>query len=232
MLKHLLFDGPWTINSLLLQLFPWLENFQIAFEELAYTISSLSFDKGTCWIQLPLTLATSWWLMSTLIQSFKRSLQGSVEVDLSQPLKRGQRIGNNEQRVFMVTLYKKLPIYCFHFRTMRHGATNYTAWLSNSLNGISPPADLESVGRRTTKTSNQMDRVEQCSSTSPYSIAPTSCMENGRTYMMTSALRWWWLAAWGEVATRDQLEPHNLLEIFHRTTHGMLPMLATCHKKE
>lgn len=135
------------------------------------------------------------------------------------PWREADGLGRMNKRVFMVTLYKKAPNIA---STMEWWDMELeTTPLSTA--GISPPAGLELVARWTMKTSNQMDMVEQRSGTSPYSIAPASCVEKGPnkyddfSTSMVVTHRWWWGCNQGPARA------HNLLEIFHQTTHGLLP---------
>lgn len=97
MTLKLLFGGPWTINGMILQLAPWHEFFQPTFESLttAAVWIQLHHLPVELWDQEALELITSHFgkLLkideTTVCLSRARFARVYVEIDLSQPLKRG-----------------------------------------------------------------------------------------------------------------------------------------------
>ncbi|XP_039113739.1 uncharacterized protein LOC120249304 [Dioscorea cayenensis subsp. rotundata] len=117
----LMFEGPWAVNGIVLQLASWQPFFEPAFTKLS---------TATIWIQLhnlPIelwdgeSLETISGLFGRLlkIDDFTLSLSRSkyaricVEIDLAKPLKQGFWIGDDEHRVFVVVLYERLPTFCY-----------------------------------------------------------------------------------------------------------------------
>lgn len=126
----LIFDGPWTMNGLILQLAPWQPNFQPTFSRLS---------TAAVWIQLYHLPAELWEgdILETIAAQFGKLLRIDeltlnlsrakyarvcVELGLSQPLKRGVWIGDKDERVFIVALYERLQNFCCHCGVVGHGA--------------------------------------------------------------------------------------------------------------
>ena len=49
-----------------------------------------------------------------------------IEMDLSKPLKRGLRVGSEDERMMMVVFYKRLSDFCFHCGRIGHMMNNST----------------------------------------------------------------------------------------------------------
>ena len=127
-LHNILFEGPWTINGLVLQLLPWHPLFQPV---------SVSFNTAATWLQLHHLPVELWEgeILESLVSNFGRLLKINeqtlnlslakyvrvcVELDLSQPLRRGFWIGDEEHRVFVVVQYERLPTFCYNCRLIGH----------------------------------------------------------------------------------------------------------------
>lgn len=137
-MQKLLFDGSWAVNGIVLQLVPWKPYFKPAFTKLS---------TAALWVQLH-NLPVEFWegealetissLLGRLLRNddFTASLSRSkyaricVEIDLAKPLKQGFWIGDEDNRVFVVVLYERLPTLCYLCGLVRHG--------SNSCNRRSP----------------------------------------------------------------------------------------------
>lgn len=120
-MDRLMFDGPWAVNGIILQLSPWQPFFERAFTKLS---------TAAIWVQmhnLPVELwdGESLETISALfgrllkIDEFTSSLSRSkyarlcIEVDLAKPLKQGFWIGDEDHRVFVVVLYERLQTFCY-----------------------------------------------------------------------------------------------------------------------
>ncbi|XP_039141982.1 uncharacterized protein LOC120279183 [Dioscorea cayenensis subsp. rotundata] len=131
-LKHLLCDGPWSINGIILQLSPWEPFFEPAFAKLS---------TAAVWVQLH-NLPVEFWDGNSLemvtahlgnllkIDELTASLSRSkfarvcLEIDLAKPLNRGFWIGDESHRVFVVVLYERLPTFCYSCGVIGHGSKN------------------------------------------------------------------------------------------------------------
>lgn len=157
-MHHLLFDGPWAVNSIFLQLTLWQPYFKPAFTKLS-TVA--------IWVQLhnlPVKFCDGEALesISTIfgqllkIDEFTSSLSKSkyvlicIEIDLAKPLKQGFWIGDNEHRVFVVVLYERLPTFCYKCGLVGHGSNTCSLQSSGSLEKSSPPLcnDLSDLQRQ------------------------------------------------------------------------------------
>ncbi|XP_039115502.1 uncharacterized protein LOC120250779 [Dioscorea cayenensis subsp. rotundata] len=129
MVNHLLWDGHWMVAGRILQLAPWKESFQPAFEKLSM---------AAVWIQifhLPMELWTGD-ILEMVASQFGRVLKVDdhsldrsrakfarvcVEVDLSQPLQLGTWVNYGDHSVFVLILYEKLPVFCYRCGRIGHG---------------------------------------------------------------------------------------------------------------
>ncbi|KAM0943006.1 putative transcription factor interactor and regulator CCHC(Zn) family [Dioscorea sansibarensis] len=129
--NRLLWEGPWTVARRILQLSPWRESFQPAFEKL--TVAAV-------WIQLyhlPIELWNGDILEMVAFQFGKvlkidehtldcsraKFARVCVELDLSQPLQQGTWVKYGEFAVFVLVLYEKLPVFCYKCGRVGHGET-------------------------------------------------------------------------------------------------------------
>ncbi|XP_039121436.1 uncharacterized protein LOC120258150 [Dioscorea cayenensis subsp. rotundata] len=114
MVESLMWEGPWTISGMVLQLTPWKDHFQPTFEKL---------DLAAVWVQLH-HLPIEYWsgeVLELIGDSFGRLLKVDehtekltrtkfaricVEIDLSKPLKRGFWIGDEENRCMVAIFYE------------------------------------------------------------------------------------------------------------------------------
>lgn len=133
-MQRLLFEGPWAVNSNILQLGPWQPFFEPAFMKLS---------TAAIWIQL-YNFPVEFWdgeslesissLLGRLlkIDDFTSSMSRSkyawicIEIDLAKPLKQGFWLGDDGHRVFVVVLYERIPIFCYKCGLIRHGSNNYS----------------------------------------------------------------------------------------------------------
>lgn len=96
MMQSILFDGPWSVNGLVLQLFPW----QLKFQPVTVKLSNV-----TIWVQIH-HLPIEWWedemhedidgriecvlkVDDQIVNINRARYRLRVEIDLSVPLKRG-----------------------------------------------------------------------------------------------------------------------------------------------
>ncbi|XP_039136996.1 uncharacterized protein LOC120274516 [Dioscorea cayenensis subsp. rotundata] len=150
--QKILFDGPWAVNGAILQLAPWKPFFEPAFTKLSSAV---------IWVQLH-NLPVEFWDGETLetissslgrllkIDEFTLSMSRSryarvcLEIDLSKPLKQGFWLGDDENRVFVVVLYEKLPTFCYHCGMVGHGSNLCSRRSSRNLNRpLSPPSHVQ-----------------------------------------------------------------------------------------
>ncbi|XP_039136678.1 uncharacterized protein LOC120273995 [Dioscorea cayenensis subsp. rotundata] len=145
--QKLLFEGPWGVNGVVLQLAPWKPFFEPAFAKLSSDV---------VWVQLH-NLPVEFWdgeslefIASSLgtllkIDEFTCSLSRSkyaricVEIDLNKPLKQGFWVGDDAHRVFVVVLYEKLPTFCYHCGLVGHGSNQCNRRSSMEQSRSSPP---------------------------------------------------------------------------------------------
>lgn len=145
-LQHLLLDGPWSVNGIILQLSPWKPFFEPTFAKLS---------TAAIWLQLH-NLPVEFWEGETLetiasqfgsllkVDEFTASLSRSkyaricVEVDLSKPLCRGFWIGDDFHRVFVVVLYERLPTFCYSCGMIGHGSNSCSRPVTSGAARIDP----------------------------------------------------------------------------------------------
>lgn len=152
-MNHLIFEGPWAVNGIILQLAPWQPYFKPAFTKL----STMAI-----WVHLPVEFYHGE-LLETIAALFGRllkiddvtsSLSRSkyaricIEIDLAKPLKQGLWIGDEEHRVFVVVLYERLPTFCYKCGLVGHGFNNCNRWSSGGLEHPSPPHCIGLNGRQ------------------------------------------------------------------------------------
>lgn len=112
-MQKILFEGPWSVNGIILQLAQWQPFFESPFTKLTMT---------AIWVQFH-NLPVEFWdgealeMISTClgcllkIDDYISSLSRSkfarvcVEIDLAKPLKKGFWINDDCHRVFVVVLY-------------------------------------------------------------------------------------------------------------------------------
>ncbi|XP_039146757.1 uncharacterized protein LOC120283996 [Dioscorea cayenensis subsp. rotundata] len=118
-MNRLMFEGPWAVNSIVLQLAPWPPFFEPAFTKLS-TVA--------IWID-------------DVTYSLSRSKFARIyiEIDLAKPLKQGFWIRDNEHRIFVVALYERLPTFCYKCGHVGHGSNNYNRQSSEGSGHPSPP---------------------------------------------------------------------------------------------
>ncbi|XP_039135824.1 uncharacterized protein LOC120273259 [Dioscorea cayenensis subsp. rotundata] len=157
MVESVLWEGPWTIGGMVLQLTPWKNHFQPAFEKL---------HLAAVWVQLH-HLPIEYWaaeILELVGEQFGRLLKVDdhiekkisrakfaricVEIDLSKPLKRGFWIGDEEHRSMVAVVYEKLPVFCFKYGLIGHGEDVCSTDISRSPggghgNGILEDASLQ-----------------------------------------------------------------------------------------
>ncbi|KAJ0967401.1 hypothetical protein J5N97_024318 [Dioscorea zingiberensis] len=130
MTEAILTDGPWTVNGMILHLIRWREHFQPSFEKLSSAI---------LWVRL-YQLPWEYWEKeplesvagkigkvikvdeTTFIQDRAKFARLCIEIDLSQPLKRGVWVNSGRKRCFIPILYERLPVFCYKCGVIGHGA--------------------------------------------------------------------------------------------------------------
>lgn len=151
-----MFEGPWAVNGIILQLAPWQPYFEPAFTKLS---------TAAVWIQLH-NLPVQFWEGESLetvsslfgkllkIDDLTSSLSRSrfaricVEIDLAKPLKQGFWIGDDEHRVFVVVLYERLPTFCYKCGIVGHGTNNCSHQSLGNSEPTSPPHCTDSRGQQ------------------------------------------------------------------------------------
>ncbi|XP_039123512.1 uncharacterized protein LOC120260138 [Dioscorea cayenensis subsp. rotundata] len=131
-MQHLLSDGPWTINGIILQLSPWKPYFEPSFTKLT---------TAAIWIQLH-NLPIEFWSGDTLetitnhlgrllkIDELTLSLTRTkyarvcLELDLSKPLCKGFTARDDSHRIFTIVLYERLPTFCYSCGVIGHGSNS------------------------------------------------------------------------------------------------------------
>ncbi|KAJ0975853.1 hypothetical protein J5N97_017818 [Dioscorea zingiberensis] len=139
MLEEVLTEGPWSVNGMSIHLIKWRPNFQPAFEELS---------TATIWIHLH-NLPSEYWDMepleivasnfgtmkkvdqTTLIANRGKFARVCIEIDLSQPLKRGVWVRSSRGDKFVTVAYEKLPVFCFRCGIIGHHLQACTTVLNN-----------------------------------------------------------------------------------------------------
>lgn len=155
-MQRLMFEGPWAVNGIILQLAPWQPYFEPAFTKLS---------TAAVWIQLH-NLPVEFWEGESLetvcslfgkllkIDDLTSSLSRSrfaricVEIDLAKPLKQGFWIGDDEHRVFVVVLYERLPTFCYKCGIVGHGTNNCSHQSLGNSEPTSPPHCTDSRGQQ------------------------------------------------------------------------------------
>lgn len=155
-MKRMLFEGPWAVNGIVLQLTPWQPFFEPAFTRLSTAV---------IWIQLH-NLPVEFWdgeALESISNLFGRlfkidevtsSLSRSkfarlcIEVDLAKPLKQRFWIGDDDHRVFVVVLYERLPTFCYHCGLVGHGSNTCSRRSSGDMGNLSQPLGKEQASLR------------------------------------------------------------------------------------
>lgn len=153
---HLLYEGPWTVAGRILQLSPWSESFQPAFERLSV---------AAVWIQL-YHLPMELWkgeILEMIASQFGRVIKIDehtidrsrakfarvcIELDLEQPLQQGTWVKYGGYSVFTLVLYEKLPVFCYKCGKVGHGEAKCTLVGSQQRSGQpvpSIPEEMETV---------------------------------------------------------------------------------------
>ncbi|KAJ0974977.1 hypothetical protein J5N97_016942 [Dioscorea zingiberensis] len=128
MLEEVLTEGHRSVNGMIIHLIKWKPNFQPAFEELSI---------ATLWIHLHSLpseyqdlesleiVASKFGKMVKIDETTMIANRGSfarvcIEMDLSQPLKRGVWVRSSSGNMFVTIAYEKLPMFCFRCGIIGH----------------------------------------------------------------------------------------------------------------
>lgn len=146
-MHKILFEGPWTVNGIILQLAQWQPFFEPVFTKLT---------TAAVWVQLH-NLPVEFWEAESLekistclgrllkVDDFTGSLARSkfarvcVELDLAKPLKQGFWLGDDCHRVFVVVLYERLPTFCYVCGVIGHGTNTCSRRNLDNQSSPSPP---------------------------------------------------------------------------------------------
>lgn len=169
-MQRLLLDGPWSINGLILQLSAWQPFFEPVHAKL---------DTAAIWVQLH-NLPVDFWDGETLeiitshmghllkIDELTASLARSkfartcIKIDLSKPLCRGFWVGFDEQRVFVVVMYERLPTFCYTCGMIGHGSDSCAGSSSTGPSSSPlPPGVLSGLVEGTGRSPGDHDRGVQ-----------------------------------------------------------------------
>lgn len=71
-----------------------------------------------------------------------------MELDLAKPLKQGFWIGDDDDRVFVVVLYERLPTFCYKCGLVGHGSNNCNRRSSGGSGHPSPPRSTDLASRQ------------------------------------------------------------------------------------
>ncbi|XP_039134837.1 uncharacterized protein At4g02000-like [Dioscorea cayenensis subsp. rotundata] len=161
-MQHLLLDGPWSVNGIILQQSPWKPFFEPTFAKLSI---------AAIWLQLH-NLPVEFWDGETLetianqfgtllkvddfTTSFSRSKYARicVEIDLSKPLSRGFWISDDLHRVFVVVQYERLPMFYYSCRMIGHGSNSCLQSMKSGAAKTNLPQPTWRVGSGSSPVSN------------------------------------------------------------------------------
>ncbi|XP_039130817.1 uncharacterized protein LOC120267186 [Dioscorea cayenensis subsp. rotundata] len=114
-MQKLLQDGPWSINAFAklntAAIWVQLHNLPVDFWD-GDSLESLTAHLG------PLLKVDD----LTLSLSRSKFARVCIEIDISKPLCRGFRVGDDAHRVFVLVLYERLPIFCYSCGMIGHGS--------------------------------------------------------------------------------------------------------------
>ena len=154
---------------MVLQIVRWKENFQPTFEKL---------DTAVVWVQLR-NLPVEYWegemlenigaQFGSLIKVDEHTLNLSkakfarmcVELDLTQPLKRGLWVGDGEGKAMVAVLYERLLIFCFSCGSIKHVAGSCTHPPCSSTMVCRANAVDPETSRTADEHDTQLDRARQ-----------------------------------------------------------------------
>ncbi|XP_039119178.1 uncharacterized protein LOC120255418 [Dioscorea cayenensis subsp. rotundata] len=167
-MQQLFLDGPWSVNGIILQMCPWKTFFEPSFVKLNSAAIWVQFHNlpVECWDGDVLETIASNFGNLIKVDEFTSTLARSkyarvcIEIDLSKPLCRGFWIGDDFQKVFVVVMYERLPIFCYNCGLIGHGSKSCTRAASSGAGGFSLPARDERVPvERTAQVSNDVDHI-------------------------------------------------------------------------
>lgn len=146
-MEHILLDGPWSVNGIILQLSQWKPFFEPSFAKLS---------TAAIWVQFH-NLPVKFWDGDTLesisshlgillkIDELTMSLTRSkfarvcLEIDLAKPLSQGFWLGDDVHRVFVVVQYERLPIFCYNCGLIGHGSNSCSCSVTSGASSSPPP---------------------------------------------------------------------------------------------
>lgn len=151
-----MFDVPWAVNGIILQLSPWQPFFEPAFTKLSIAAIFVQIHNLPVEFWDGESLETISALFGRLlkIDDFTLSLSRSkyakicIEVDLAKLLKQGFWIGDKEHRVFVVVLYERLPTFSYKYGIVGHGSKNCSRRSSAGIEHSSPLLCDDLYGRQ------------------------------------------------------------------------------------
>lgn len=150
MMQRLFYEGPWSINGVILQLSPWRPFFEPSFTKLTTAV---------IWVQLH-NLPVEFWSgdiletitshlgnllkISDLSVSITRAKYGRVciEIDLSKPLSKGFWLNDDQHRVFVVVLYEHLHTFYNTCGVVGYGSNMCTRKLATENARTFPPTSI------------------------------------------------------------------------------------------
>lgn len=185
MQERLLGDGPWNVAGRILQLSPWSESFQPAFEKLS---------NAAVWIQIyhfPMELwggeilelvASQFGKVlkvdaHTLDRSRAKFARVCVENNLEQPLQQGTWVNYGGYSVFVLVLYERIPVFCYKCGRIGHGEANCSFVSSHQLSSSSVPSgqfDPEPVHMEPEMLIDEVDKGREGSSRAHLSSQATT----------------------------------------------------------
>ncbi|XP_039146854.1 uncharacterized protein LOC120284117 [Dioscorea cayenensis subsp. rotundata] len=133
-MQKILCGGPWTVDGLTLQFFPWQPCFEPSF---------IKLSRAAVRVQLH-NLPVDFWegeTLETITESFGKLLKVDehtkslehthfarlcLEIDLSKPLKWSFWLEDNDKKVFVVVLYEMLTMFCYNCGLMGYGVNSYS----------------------------------------------------------------------------------------------------------
>lgn len=149
-MQKILCGGPWTVDGLTLQFFPWQPCFEPSFIKLSRAVVRVQLHNLPVdfWEGETLETTTESFGKFLKVDEHTKSLEHThfarlcLEIDLSKPLKWSFWLEDNDKKVFVVVLYEKLTMFCYNCGLVGYGVNSYSlrgkATHGNASSGARP----------------------------------------------------------------------------------------------